>query len=344
LRDSIQKSLYQNIGFFCSPIGLGHATRDIAIAQFLKKPPKFVTGAGAAKMISDYGFSVNDEYAPPNFDVQNGALQGSLGWLWKYYQYYKDCKKISDRFISSERPKIIVSDEDFASLTIAQQKKIPTILITDILETRFTKGIGSIIEKRMNKSMREIIQKCDTVILPETGPDQDNVRRVGPIVRSTQHTREELRKRLGFEKKTIVASVGGTDAGRFLIQKTIEAASNLKDIDLVLVSGPALEIQNQNIRNLGFVNNLHEIIFASDLVISLAGKSTIDESRAYGTPGIFIPIKGHFEQEDNAKEEGYYFDDIYKLDSLIPQKLESERRQVKTDGAKKAADIILQYS
>ena len=38
-----------------------------------------------------------------------------------------------------------------------------------------------------------------------------------------------------------------------------------------------------------------------DLVVSLAGRSTIDESRVYGTPGIFIPIKDHFEQEQNAK-------------------------------------------
>jgi len=27
------------------------------------------------------------------------------------------------------------------------------------------------------------------------------------------------------------------------------------------------------------------------LIISLAGKSTIDESKHYGTPGIFIPIR-----------------------------------------------------
>ena len=56
-----------------------------------------------------------------------------------------------------------------------------------------------------------------------------------------------------------------------------------------------------NVKNLGFVDNLHELIFAADLIISLAGKSTIDEANAYGTPGIFIPIKGHFEQEDNAR-------------------------------------------
>lgn len=342
MRDESQKSLNQDIAFFCSPIGLGHATRDIAVAQFLPKP-KFITGSGATKLISEYGFSVNDVYVPPNFDVQNGALQGSLGWLWKYYQYYKDCKKIAEKIIKTENPKILVSDEDFASLTIAQQGKISTILITDILETRFTKGIGSMIEKKMNKSMMQIIQKCSAVILPETGPDQDNIRRVGPIVRTTLHSREELRKKFGFDKKTIVASIGGTNAGKFLIQKTVEAASKIKDVDLVLVTGPALDIENQNVRNLGFVNNLHEIIFASDLVISLAGKSTIDESRAYGTPGIFIPIKGHFEQEDNAKEEGYSFDDINKLDTIIPQKLESRGTQIQTDGARKAAEIILQH-
>ncbi|HSA98514.1 MAG TPA: glycosyltransferase, partial [Candidatus Nitrosotenuis sp.] len=97
------------------------------------------------------------------------------------------------------------------------------------------------------------------------------------------------------------------------------------------------------IRNLGFVNNLHEIIYASDLVISLAGKSTIDEARAYGTPGIFIPIKNHFEQEDNARHEGYRYEDVFDLDTLIPQKLESARAPVETDGASRAHKIIAKY-
>jgi len=88
------------------------------------------------------------------------------------------------------------------------------------------------------------------------------------------------------------------------------------------------------------VNNLHEVIYASDLVISLAGKSTIDESKAYGTPGIFIPIKGHFEQEDNAKEEGFSYNDIFRLDSLISNKLNESRKTVISDGAKRAAEII----
>jgi UDP-N-acetylglucosamine--N-acetylmuramyl-(pentapeptide) pyrophosphoryl-undecaprenol N-acetylglucosamine transferase len=166
---------------------------------------------------------------------------------------------------------------------------------------------------------------------------------VGPIVRQTIHTRDELRKKFSFDKKTIVVSIGGTDAGRFLIEKIIAMSSKLRDYDLVLVSGPALKIQDTNIKNLGYVNNLHEIIYASDLVISLAGKSTIDESKAYGTPGIFIPIKGHFEQEDNARAEGYSFDDINNLESLIAQKIESGRTKTQTDGAQKTAQIILDH-
>jgi UDP-N-acetylglucosamine--N-acetylmuramyl-(pentapeptide) pyrophosphoryl-undecaprenol N-acetylglucosamine transferase len=346
LTSPTQKSLNRtDIGFFCSPIGLGHATRDIAITQFFDRTSaKFVTGEGAARLFSEYGFSVSDVYTPPKFDVQNGALQGSLKWMWKYYQYYKSCKELAAKFLADENPRLIVSDEDFASLTIAQKRKIPCILITDILQTSFTKGIVSLVEKKMNHSMKDIIQKCNTVIIPEFGESRENIKRVGPIVRTTNLSREELRKKFSFDKKTIVVSVGGTDAGRFLIQKTIEVFSKLKgDLEIVVVSGPSFQIDTkQNIRNLGFVTNLHEIIYAADLVISLAGKSTIDESKAYGTPGIFIPIKNHFEQEDNAKHEGYTYDDLFRLESLICEKLESKRNFVQSDGAKTACKIILQ--
>jgi UDP-N-acetylglucosamine--N-acetylmuramyl-(pentapeptide) pyrophosphoryl-undecaprenol N-acetylglucosamine transferase len=331
-----------DVGFFCSPIGLGHATRDVAIAQhFDGILTKFVTGNGAAKLFAEYGFSVNDSYVPPKFIVKNGSLQKSFRWLFTYYQYYKKCRVIAKEFVENEKPRIIVSDEDFASLAIAQQNKIPSILITDILETRFTKGISSFVEKKMNQSMKDIIQKCNAVIIPEFGQDHDNIKRVGPIVRSIKHSREELRKKFSFSKKTITLSVGGTDTGRFLVEKTIDVFSKLKiDADLVVVSGPSLKLDTQNIRNLGFVRNLHEIIYASDLVISLAGKSTMDESKAYGTPGIFIPIKNHFEQEDNAKQIGYQYEDIFQLDTLIPQKLESSRTTVETNGASRAYEII----
>ena len=332
-----------DLDFFASPIGLGHATRDIAIAENLRgRSMKFVTGSSATKIIRNSNFEVDDLYKPPNFIVRNGSLQSPARWLWNYYQYYKECKKISQKIIQNDNPKLVISDEDFASLTIAQWKKIPSVLITDILETHFVKGFGSFIERKMNQSMKNIIEKCDLVILPEIGNDEGNIKRVGPIVRTINQSREELRKMLKFEKKTIVVSIGGTDAGKFLIEKTLETIPKLgQDIEIILVSGPSLDIKyEKNIRNLGFIDNLHEVIFASDVIISLAGKSTIDESKVYGTPGIFIPIKGHFEQEDNAKEEGYKFEDVFRLEKLILEKLEQDRTQGVTNGVNKAAELI----
>jgi UDP-N-acetylglucosamine--N-acetylmuramyl-(pentapeptide) pyrophosphoryl-undecaprenol N-acetylglucosamine transferase len=328
--------------FFSSPIGLGHATRDIAIAQYLDKiPTKFVSGQGAPRLFLEYGFDVEDVYRPPPFVIKNGRLQNPLRWLLKYYSYYKECKAISSRIIEKGKPNLIVSDEDFASLMIGQEKNLKSVLITDILETKFVSGIGSLIEKKMNRSMREIIQKCDLVILPEDGPNEGNIIRVGPIVRRIQQTRNELRKKFSFNKKIIVVSIGGTNAGEFLIDKVIETFEKIKiDAELVIVSGPSLKIYNDRMQNLGFVNNLHEIVYAADLIISLAGKSTIDESKCYGTPGIFIPIKGHFEQEENAKNVGYSFDDLFRLEFLIPEKINEKRIQVNFDGAQTAANLI----
>ena len=328
--------------FFSSPIGLGHITRDIAITNnFESISTKFVTGSGAAKILEKLDLKVQDVYHPPSFIIENGTLKNSAKWLWNYYQYYRDCKSISQKILQKDNPSLVISDEDFASLTVAQDMKIPTVLITDILETRFTKGLASFIEKKMNKSMQKIIKKCDIVILPENGDDERNIRKVGPIVRQTDFTRNELREKFSFQKNTIIISIGGTDAGAFLIKKAIEAISKInQDIEIVLVSGPAIDKKFKNVRNLGFVDNLHELIFAADLVISLAGKSTIDETKAYGTPAIFIPIKGHFEQEDNAREQGFVFEDINRLDELILKKLEEKRKQVDANGAKIASDII----
>ena len=81
-----------------------------------------------------------------------------------------------------------------------------------------------------------------------------------------------LREKFSFEKKTIVVSIGGTDAGRFLIEKILEISPMLTDYEIVIVSGPTLDEKFKKIRNLGFVNNLHEIIYAADILISSGRK------------------------------------------------------------------------
>ncbi len=333
------------ITFFTSPIGLGHATRDIAIAELLKTDITFVSGEGAASLIAKKGYDTMDVYRPEKFVVESGQLQHSFKWLMNYYSYYKRCKVIAKEILD-RRAGLVVSDEDFASIAVGEEMGRRRVLITDITETHFTTGPASMIEKMMNKSMQKMMQACDCVIIPSVGDDYGNVRHVGPIVRKASASRDALRKQFGFTRNTIVVSTGGTDAGRHLIEKTIEAHRKLQsklDSELVIVSGPSLRLPDSpNYRNLGFVDNLHELVYAADLVISLAGRSTMDESIAYGTPGIFIPIKGHSEQEDGAARLGFKYEDIFRLESLVEEKIGRRNNNAVVDasGAERAAKII----
>ena len=331
------------ITFFTSPIGLGHATRDIAIAEELKTDILFASGEGASILIARKGFKALDVYKPEGFIVESGQLQHVFKWLLQYYLYYKKCKKIAKEILE-KRNGLIISDEDFASIAVAKKMGQRRVLITDITESHFTTGLASVIEKKMNKSMHNIMQTCDCVIIPELGDDRDNIRYVGPIVRRASADRNALRKRFCFEKNIILVSGGGTDAGKYLVQKAIEVHRQLQsklDSELIIVSGPSLKLPDSpEYRNLGFVNNMHDLTYAADLVISLAGRSTMDESMAYGTPGIFIPIKNHFEQEQNAARFGFTYEDIFRLEHLIKEKIGCRSNAADMKSAARAAKII----
>lgn len=369
-------SYNQKVLFFTSPIGLGHATRDIAIAEKLKHIVNdeilFISGGAAYDLISKEGFQALNLYRPPPFTVDSGKLCNSFLWLMKYIIYYKRSKKIAEEVISKDVRKypLIVSDEDFASIAVSQNTILSkSVFIYDMVEpsanghgiisnycniniennvgeTHFARGFLHIFEKKMNRSMSDLIKKCDKVIIPDFGDNRANLVYVGPIVREVKSDRMSLRNSLGFTRKTILVCAGGTNAGRHLIQKSLEAYGNLKkrlDADLIIVPGPNIELNDSDdFHNLGFVDNLHEYIYASDLVISLAGRSTIDESTVYGTPGIFIPIKNHFEQEQNALRFGYKYEDISKLESLIEEKLRMNHQTpiLNSTGAEVTAKII----
>ncbi|HXV87651.1 MAG TPA: glycosyltransferase [Nitrososphaeraceae archaeon] len=342
--------------FFASPIGLGHATRDIAICEELKSLTKekilVVTGRPAYDIFFNNGYSVENVYSPKKFDIDNLMhLRSPLKLLFKYFMYYRKCKLIATGFVDRNKDSLIVSDEDFASIAVGEKKNRKRIVITDLLETHFVKGMFSTIESRMNKSMQNMLRKCNRVIIPDNGDDVDNISYVGPVVRNLSTSdRTLLRKKLGIEKRTILVSIGGTNAGGYFIEKILSAYKNLvlkMDLDLLVALGPSLsKLDNNyiNYRNIGFVDNLHEYVYAADLVVSLAGRSTIDESRVYGTPGIFIPIKNHFEQEQNAKKLGYTYEDISRLERLMQEKIETSRldRTNVKNGAPIAAKIIME--
>ena len=354
--------------FFSSPIGLGHITRDIAIINkiiqlFNYNNFEIVTGSTAFNILSNLNntafktnISSHNLYNPPTFSITDGRLRHGFMWILKYLYYYNNCKISLKKFLYNNNYNsknkvydLIISDEDFASLSVTKNYKTKRIFITDILNTKFSKSLISYkLEKSLNKHMHNLIKSAQCVIIPEIGENKDNLYYVGPIVREIDDTKEKVRKKLKFDKTTILVSIGGTTAGTFLLKKTIESFLRLKnnnEYNLIILARPDIQLPklSSNCKFIGLRDNGHEYIYASDLVISLAGKSTIDESMVYGIPGIFIPIKNHFEQEDRAKSLGFKFEDIYKLDTLMEEilfKNNIKKSNKVNNGVLKASKII----
>jgi len=356
--------------FFTSPIGLGHITRDIAIIEKMANLSSninlnLITGLKAYEFVSIYPKKQFDKinlqyynlYNPPKFFISNGILKNNLVWLFLYLSYYRTSKKLAINLLNSPKfetePKLIISDEDFASISAAKEFKKPRLLITDILHTHFIKSkVFSGVERLLNSSMYKLIQSCNCVIVPDIGINKDNIIYVGPIVREILTSRYELRRRFSFHRKTILITTGGTHAGSYLIKNVLRILTTLNnkfDFDSILsypYDLPVTGMEGLNFKNIGFVHNIHEYIYAADLVISLAGKSTIDECSMYGTPGIFIPIKDHFEQEERAMKFGFSYDDISRLEGIIEEYLSNigvrKKSQVK-NGSTQTAKIISEY-
>ena len=358
--------------FFTSPIGLGHITRDIAILEKMTSLSKknteitLITGLKAYDFASTYtktqtdrlSFEALNLYSPPKFFVSNGVLKYNFLWLLKYLLYYKRSKSLVKNLLAltkklETKPNMIISDEDFASVAVAKDLGRPSLLITDVLYTRFISSkMLSRVETFLNNSMHKLMLSCNCIIVPELGDNKDNIIYVGPIVREILSSREELRSRFLLRRKTILITTGGTNAGSYLVKnvfRVLQSLINKFDFELILsypYELPVLGFEAHNFRNIGFTHNIHEYIFAVDLVISLAGKSTIDECNVYGTPGIFIPIKNHFEQEERAKKSGFSFEDIFRLEKILEEYLSNigARKKCKLkNGVTQAANIISEY-
>lgn len=118
-----------------------------------------------------------------------------------------------------------------------------------------------------------------------------------------------LRERLGLasDRVTVLVVGGGDGMGNvFPVART--AAQSGLDLQLVIVAGrnDGLKTRLDNIpwevptRVLGFVNNMHELMHAADLLVTKAGPSTITEALSSGLPMLITgALRG--QEEGNAE-------------------------------------------
>ena len=95
------------------------------------------------------------------------------------------------------------------------------------------------------------------------------------------------------------------------------AGAGLSGAALVVTGNRGPRIEGEGVYDLGVVPDNQNLVAAADLVVSTAGKSTIDEAAAAGTPIIVVPIRHHAEQERNAAALGFSYADREKLPGLM---------------------------
>ncbi|MGQ4833821.1 MAG: glycosyltransferase family protein [Candidatus Asgardarchaeia archaeon] len=260
--------------FSVSPIGLGHASRSIAIANELRKKGHeitFITGnISPPKFISAYGYSVKDIIKYPEFYVdKEGILKNTTLWMIKYILAYKRNKKEIIKSVNLSDFDLLISDEEFALASVAFQNSLPLVVISDIIGSQFARNpLAKYIEKRTNEWFYNFFREAPLSIIPEfEGPiEGKGVHYIGPIARTTNKTRDEIRSVWNFDdKKIILLTSSGSGIGSFLFRRAIDVFDKvqnmLKDQVELVVASPMYSNNSsntnsrRNIRFLGFVRD-----------------------------------------------------------------------------------------
>ncbi len=117
------------------------------------------------------------------------------------------------------------------------------------------------------------------------------------------------RKILGYgDEPLIICSIGGTAAGRSLLDLCIEAyplvKKKISSLQMILVCGPRVPPETvkapEGVKVLGYVPKLYQHLGAADLCIVCGGGTITLELTALEKPFLYFPLEKHFEQEVNV--------------------------------------------
>ncbi len=331
-----------------SPIGLGHASRAVAIASRLVKrgfEVEFATGSAASSFLASYGYKVHDIVREPVPIESEGRILFSTLWYVRYWFGYRRSRSRMLRLVEEMKPDLVIGDEEFSSVSIALEKRLRHAMITDERELGFARSLlARKAEARVMDWYSNLQRTVSCLIVPDFGTDELNVRYVTPVVRDVTMNRTKVLEHYGLpdDARIITCSMSGSGLGRYLAEATIRAfnQARLDGTVLVVVGGDARPLQQKTIYHLGFIRDNQDLIASSHLVISLAGKSTIDEANSFGVPIIAIPLKNHFEQERNARSLGFSFDDIHRLKPLMADYVGRTPTPQNYRGADIAAELL----
>jgi hypothetical protein len=333
--------------YLSSSIGLGHVSRDIAIARELRRMESdieilWVAASPASDVLREAGETLLPESVRwrgasgiAERSVHNGQLD-LVRYVYCSLPSWAANALLFRQIVGAHDIGIAVGDEafeiDIPLVLGVLRLPVPFVLILDFVATdaMTTKAIDRLgawflnalwsLDGRVYGGARhsaifigepdDIPSKLFGWLLPNRRQHAlDYYDIVGHAVgfRPEDYTDRALwRRRLGYgEGPLVVCAVGGTSVGRELLELCAAAAPILREsapsARMVLVCGPRLRVESvrapEGVAVLGYVPRLYEHFACCDVAVVLGGGSSTTELVALGTPFIYAPIEGHFEQE-----------------------------------------------
>jgi predicted glycosyltransferase len=256
-----------------SPIGLGHASRAAAVALRLRElgvEVEFATGGNAVPFLRSYDLKVSDIVTEPVPSETRGVMRNSALWYLKYWRGYRATRRRMAEFMHRLRPKLVVGDEEFTSVSLALEQKIDAILVSDELELEFARSFFSrFIERRVSVWYKQMQQSVPHLVVPDFGEDSANIHHVPPVVRTVGKNRREVLEDLKIEQtsKMILLSASGSGIGKFLLDSTLKALRSLELPEVKLVVTGLAARRSGDVFYLGTYRDNQNLVAAADLVI-----------------------------------------------------------------------------
>ena len=312
----------------------GHINPAISIADTIKKYEK-----NSAFLFVGTKDGMESSLVPKSgYDIEFIDVSGfkrsvspkNIASAAKAFYATAKCKKIIKNFA----PDVVIGTGGYVSgpvLFAASLLKIPTL----IHEQNVFAGMTSkILSKRV-----------DTVCISfektrERFPDAKKVVLTGNPIRENLFdlTYSEARKRLGCDKKPLIAAFGGSLGARRLNEVMTDFIKDMKDDRYNIIFATGSREYDAVIKSLGkikrptvsvkkYIYNMDEVMQGADLLVCRAGAITVSEINALKKPSVLIP-------SPNVTDNHQYYNAKALLDAgasvLIEEKDLSSEGFIKT--------------
>lgn len=354
--------------FMTCGIGMGHVSRDMALAKKLQEKNVDVTfasyGSGYEMLLKSGKYKIA-KLPDIQFYGGDGALDIKYTAKKSIDAPFIFLKSIyyESKIIKKVKPDIVIADSHYSAPITCKVLSIPCILITNELTLNFAElypdeKIIEYVENGLKRFIIDVSNQCNAIIIPdiedsiEIPPKLDDIITfTGPFLKrnlSEIEDKKELRKKLGFHEneKIVLVTVGGSKFGKKLLKLIMNSEKWIDCNKIVIVTGPQIAsdfIHNSDkIVKKEFLEDIMEWMKLSDVVISLAGHNTTMELASLGIPNILVPIDNHSEQIKNALNMGKYgISVLKKINELSPKELAEDINNIlHDDSLKKKAEVV----